>query len=286
MASGQWKLLRLAEARLLESGWRRHLERIVDIRIGFILEGTAYWHINETEYEVGPGDVIVVLPGTYRAAYTSSKFSHASAWLRWTTSNQTANLDSHEDIPDWLLLPARIHVGLDQSNELFSLLRYANTETELQRPGSDEMADTFIRQFLIRLYRCTSGESVGDFRRLSFDESRSFNCPSVALNRALEFIHMHLDQPLYIAEIAEACGYSESHLRRLFREHIGKSPTEYITKSRIARAQRLLRTDQFSISEVSQEVGFADPFHFSRTFKSLVCVPPREFAKGGMPVTS
>lgn len=84
---------------------------------------------------------------------------------------------------------------------------------------------------------------------------------------------------MYIKDIAEACDYSELHLRRLFREKAGVTPTEYITRARMRRAQRLLRTVQFNVSEVAGEVDFADPYHFSRTFKAVVGLSPRDFEK-------
>lgn len=278
--SNRWELSGLAEA-TCDTDWRINLEQVIDIRLGFILEGHACWHMNDANYNVGPGDIVVVLPGTYRSAYSSAPFRHVSARLRWVRSENHYHLVSVQELPEWLVLPGRIHVGLPKMNELLSILRQANAEAELGRPGSREMVDALLRQFLIILYRTADEQRAQECRIPQFGPD-GVDVHSTTLNHALEYIHLHLDRPIYISQVARACGYSEPHLRRLFRKHVAMTPTEYITKARIERAQRLLHTNQFTVSQVSAAVGFTDPFHFSRKFKSVVCVPPRAFSANGV----
>ena len=59
----------------------------------------------------------------------------------------------------------------------------------------------------------------------------------------------------------------------------GKSPVELIKEYRITKAKLLLRTGQFSVSEVAYKVGFSDPGYFSRCFKEQYHSSPAEYLK-------
>ena len=70
---------------------------------------------------------------------------------------------------------------------------------------------------------------------------------------------------------------SPSSLRRLFKEHTGKSPGAFVKDLRMTTAaRRLLVTDQ-RISAIAYELGFDDPNYFARIFKSVFGVSPQEY---------
>ena len=87
------------------------------------------------------------------------------------------------------------------------------------------------------------------------------------------------DNGLSVTELAERCGISEAYLRRLFGERYGVSPKEYAIRLRIDYAKRLLQSGQFSVGEVAQICGYAEPCHFSREFSKRVGVSPKEYKK-------
>ncbi len=78
-------------------------------------------------------------------------------------------------------------------------------------------------------------------------------------------------------EAARACHVDEAYLCRLFGRFAGVSPLRHLTRLRInAATQRLIEPGRL-VKEVAEEFGFADPYHFSRTFKRTCGVSPREF---------
>lgn len=84
---------------------------------------------------------------------------------------------------------------------------------------------------------------------------------------------------LSVSALADRCGISEAYLRRLFVERYGVSPKEYAIQLRIDYAKRLLQSGQFSVGEVAQMCGYAEPCHFSREFSKRVGNSPREYKK-------
>ncbi len=77
------------------------------------------------------------------------------------------------------------------------------------------------------------------------------------------------------AQMAVFCNLSEAHLRRLFKARTGLSPKAYHDQVRVEKAAELLKNG-FSVRLVSEILGYADPYHFSRRFKSILGYSPRD----------
>jgi AraC-like DNA-binding protein len=77
------------------------------------------------------------------------------------------------------------------------------------------------------------------------------------------------------AQMAAFCNLSEAHLRRLFKARTGLSPKAYQDQVRIEKAGELLKNG-FSVRMVSEILGYSDPYHFSRRFKSILGCSPRD----------
>ncbi|WNQ09036.1 response regulator [Paenibacillus aurantius] len=85
--------------------------------------------------------------------------------------------------------------------------------------------------------------------------------------------------PLKVGELAADAGFSENYLSILFKKETGQTITDYLMQVRMKKARELLMDPQIKIYEVSEKVGYADPNHFSRSFKQLEGMYPTEFRK-------
>ena len=86
------------------------------------------------------------------------------------------------------------------------------------------------------------------------------------------------DSDLNLSQIAAKCGVSDCYFRRLFQQYSGESPMNFRQRLRIERAKQLLLSDeQYTVSEVAQELGFADVYHFSKTFKKYCGESPTKY---------
>ncbi len=84
---------------------------------------------------------------------------------------------------------------------------------------------------------------------------------------------------LTIDRLASHLGLGRTTMYNKLKSLTGKSPVELIKEYRITKAQLLLRTGQFSVSEVAYKVGFSDPGYFSRCFREQYHISPAEFLK-------
>lgn len=100
------------------------------------------------------------------------------------------------------------------------------------------------------------------------------------IRKGVRLLMKEWNQNRPISCYAELCDISETGFYQHFKAWAGISPAEYRTKMRIAAAKSLLRNSSFRISEISAEVGFDDPYYFSRIFRKNVGISPRAYRQG------
>ncbi|MCR8631813.1 helix-turn-helix transcriptional regulator [Paenibacillus sp. N5-1-1-5] len=93
-------------------------------------------------------------------------------------------------------------------------------------------------------------------------------------------IAQRLAEPITLTLISEEVGLSSFYLSRLFREEVGESFNEYITRLRIAKAISLLQTTSMKVYEVAEQVGIPSYRYFSVLFRNRTGVSPTDFKKG------
>lgn len=88
-----------------------------------------------------------------------------------------------------------------------------------------------------------------------------------------------LAEPLRLSELASHSGLSIPHYTVLFRRQTGFSPMDWFNRLRVQWACELLDTTQNSVSDIARQVGFSDPFYFTRCFRRVVGQPPRKYRR-------
>lgn len=94
--------------------------------------------------------------------------------------------------------------------------------------------------------------------------------------RAITMMEERLHRPVSNAELAASAGLSLSRFGRLFRDATGQTPVAYLRDLRMRRARILLERTSLRVAEVMAQVGVSDPSHFTRDFRRMHGVSPRE----------
>ena len=94
------------------------------------------------------------------------------------------------------------------------------------------------------------------------------------------YLREHFLEPLPPMEaLATLSGISYSYMKKLFVRCYGLSPKQYIIQLKMNYACELLRSNRYSVSQISELCGFRDIYFFSRQFKAVVGCPPSRFGK-------
>ena len=97
------------------------------------------------------------------------------------------------------------------------------------------------------------------------------------LLKVIDYVKENVGKVIETETLANMVCLTKSHLERLFREKLGTSPLQYILRTKIQCAQRLLMTTNYSINVIAHEVGFDDPSYFIRVFRQKIGFTPQDY---------
>jgi AraC-like DNA-binding protein len=101
-----------------------------------------------------------------------------------------------------------------------------------------------------------------------------------AFERCRSHLESHYPEILSISQAAGDCHVSPEHFSRLFRKFAGTTAEAFLMSLRINHAARMLLQSNMPVKEIALRVGFRDPYHFSRAFKSAHGASPKSFREG------
>ncbi|MFE5319019.1 AraC family transcriptional regulator [Paenibacillus sp. NPDC056579] len=96
------------------------------------------------------------------------------------------------------------------------------------------------------------------------------------VEQAIRWLTLQYHQPISIESMAHSLGYHRTHLSKMFKQHTGMAPMNFLLKIRMERAKILL-LESLTIEQVASSVGFSDPLYFSKQFKKWYGRSPSEY---------
>lgn len=114
---------------------------------------------------------------------------------------------------------------------------------------------------------------IDNFKKLSLQQE-------ACLKQILKWIDDNLGSPITVTDIADIGNISPRECQRLFQRYLHLSPIKYLQHKRILAATKLLSATDDSIINIAIECGFSSPSYFSKQFKLLVGMTPKEYRNG------
>ncbi len=174
------------------------------------------------------------------------------------------------------LLPPLILVRADQAQSLalHTTLNMLASEMAEPAPGSELVVNRLADLLFIHSIRAHIG-------------SRSETCKSGLLRAifdpqigsALKSMHETTEHRWTVESLAAASGMSRSAFAVRFKDLVGETPLEYLTNWRMQKATALLRKGDKKLFEVAKSVGYDSDAAFSKAFKRVFGVAPREYRR-------
>lgn len=97
------------------------------------------------------------------------------------------------------------------------------------------------------------------------------------IKEAFSFIEQNFQNDISVEDIAASCGLNRSYFGKIFHENMGKSPQEFLISYRMTKATELLKLTDLSIADIGNAVGYPNQLHFSRAFKNVYGISPRQW---------
>ena len=139
---------------------------------------------------------------------------------------------------------------------------------------------------LRRAERLGSAAGIVEVRRAFLQEAEVLFAPlsegggiCAAVMRARTYLDNHFTNRVSLQELADAVGLSPNYISSLFRRETGMTITQYLRQRRMCLAEKLLRADRQSISEIATRVGYQNYRDFHRNFVRAGGRSPRAFRR-------
>lgn len=135
------------------------------------------------------------------------------------------------------------------------------------------------------LYRMHSVEQVNEWLACFRDglceilKNRRKTYKDHVVTNVQKYINNHIEERLTLNDVAAVFGLSSNYLSALFKKTCNVGFSEYITQRKIARAKTLLLEQDMKIYEVADKLGFESAFYFSKVFKKVEGISPREYVQ-------
>lgn len=104
--------------------------------------------------------------------------------------------------------------------------------------------------------------------------------PAEIVSLVKEYMHVNYSKQIDLTQIADTLGFSSAYLTKVFREQLQTTPSKYLNEYRMMVAKQLLRDSALPVKDISEQVGFADQFHFSKRFKLYSGYSPAQYRTG------
>lgn len=184
-------------------------------------------------------------------------------------------IEDASDNPLLAALPPVIHIRGDGSSTvqwLQSTLQFIAAEMASGMPGTEtvvnRLADILLVQ-AVRAHLAEKTERAGWLKALVDPQ----------IGQALAAIHQRPDAPWTVETLAAEVAMSRSSFAARFAALVEEPPLTYLTRWRMARATRLLRSGSVTIAEVAGRVGYEAEAAFSKAFKRWTGRPPGAFRR-------
>lgn len=203
----------------------------------------------EQEYALSPGDCVLISPNTI------NRYGGAEGLPYVEDSIQFCG-----PIAEMLFHSGIIRDGAFPIGKVRRLLPIIQL---LQDPAVDAQirANIELQKLLVDLYL---------ERRIAHNDY-----PQV--ERLIREIKSHIDRWWTVSEMSELCNMSDDQLRRVFVATTGMKPKLYVDQLKLKKAAEMLTGTRLKVSEIAEQLGYVDQYHFSRRFKKLMGVSPAKF---------
>lgn len=255
----------------ISNRWHFHKE----IEILLVLEGWLEVHVEEKTYLLQAGDLLLIGSGELHRDRTAR-----DSGLHYVVLQFDPEPYFGENLLPYLKIFAQTRSPLSQLNYLFNENETVKKnvfdavlnileEMEKKEAGYEIAVNMLIQSIMLTLLR-------NDSRRCLHGE---MNPDLVRLKPVLEWIDTMGEQKLTVEEACRRANMSYYYFVKYFKQVIGMTFTEYVHYKRIKKAERILLTEDVSISEVGERIGMPNMAHFYKVFKKYNRCSPNEFRK-------
>ncbi|MGG1879681.1 AraC family transcriptional regulator [Paenibacillus cisolokensis] len=232
-----------------------------------VLSGEGFFECAGKSHACRAGDSFVILPGVLFSYEAHERNPWHYQWVAFQVKGAPLLMSDMGVTPAMPIIRCSGQEALDSLSLMYQHIRLGFNQSAY--PWLEDLeASGWLKLLLHKLamlnYAQLPEPDTSDIER--------------GVRQAERWISTQYHQQLSIDQMAKTLGYHRAHLSKLFKQHTGLSPMQYLMKVRIDKAKSLMNTS-FSIHEIAASVGFNDALYFSKQFRKWTGMTPSEYRR-------
>ena len=232
----------------------------LDYQLLYIVSGKGHFHFHGEDRVVYAGRMVLIQPRQEQRYEYFGEDKPEVYWVHFTGSDVKNILRSYN-------IPMDDPIFYSGASSTYSYL-FKEMIHELQncKTGYEDLLTMYLRQIFLLVQRTRQEErpTVSTY----IQEEMEF---------ARRYFNEHYNEPISIQEYAESRNMSVCYFQRNFKQIVKHTPMQYLLTIRVNNAASLLETTDYSMAEIAAIVGYEDPLYFSRLFRKIKGVSPRDY---------
>lgn len=234
----------------------------LDYQLLYIVSGKTHFYFGGKERIVTAGHMVLIQPRMEQKYEYFGEDKPEVYWVHFTGCNVKNILRKYE-------IPLDDPVFYSGASSTYTYL-FKEMINELQtcKTGFEELLTMYLKQIFLLVQRTRMEEkpSVSTYIQEEIEYAR-------------RYFNEHYNEPISIQDYAESRNMSVCWFQRNFKQIVNHTPMHYLLMIRINNAVSLLETTDYGLSEISAIVGYEDPLYFSRLFRKIKGISPRDYRK-------
>lgn len=264
-----------------QSDYRIDGEELDFWQLIYVDKGKCIITSEDKEFTMEVGNIFFHRPGAYRAIRGNGTDNFNVLILSFACSSKAMDILPKEFVQVSAILKSTLSKIIRECRNAFYLPIIDKGVLEIQaKPttliGSRQLIKIYLEELLILIMRKEHKKSESDV--LSLLTSKEFDQDNIAASIE-SYLKENLDKKLTIANICKAFNYNKTYICTNFKKTTGYSIIEYLNLAKIERAKDMIREDSYSLSEISESLGFSSPGYFSKIFKKITGLSPLEYKR-------
>lgn len=241
--------------------------------IVYIDKGEAIIKTKAREFTLKQGEAVFHKPNEFHAVSANGKVAPNVFIITFVCRSKAMDFFKAKQMS--IPTPLRKYIGsiVSEAEQAYHLARNNPYLTELTPKqnapeGSVQLIKLNLEMLLIKLLRHEQNVKETSVQR---------EIPDNLIAGVVEVLHSNVYGKITVEDICRKLCFSRSYVSARFKDSCGMTMNEYINRMKIEEAKTLIREEKHSISEISEMLCYDNPHYFSRVFKKVTHMSPREY---------